>query len=398
MSFPLNPPVMIIAGARTPWGKFTGSLSEYTATDLAVMASKEAIKRSGVPTEKFGHTVMAVTRATSSLDAHHSGRHVGLKAGLPVEAGGFMLNRLCGGSLQSTVSGAYIVALGEADYVLVGGSESSRIVLIQSGNFDSGSDSERARCTTRSGTGLWTHIAGSVWAEPPKSSRRNSGSRARRRICSRFEARLSQRRLRRTAGLKRKSCRSSTRSSAEKNAGGRRNPRATTLEQLAKLRPAYVKDGQVTAGNACGLADGAGALVIGSAKAVERDGIEPLGELLAWSAVGVPPDIMGIGPSPAITKDYQTRRAEASRYRSFEINEAFACQVLSVLKDLGLEQERVNVQGGSVSLGHPLGASGARLTLSLLLQMQRNNVKYGIAAMCIGGGQGMAAVFRNPLV
>jgi acetyl-CoA acetyltransferase family protein len=173
-------------------------------------------------------------------------------------------------------------------------------------------------------------------------------------------------------------------------------PRATTIEDLARLRPSFVKDGQVTAGNACGLADGSAAVVIGSAKAVERDGIEPLGELLAWSAVGVPPDIMGIGPAPAIRETLRRANMKLDDIGLFEINEAFACQVLAVLKDLGLDQERVNMQGGSIALGHPLGASGARLTLSLLLQMKRNKVKYGMTAMCIGGGQGMAALFRNP--
>jgi acetyl-CoA C-acetyltransferase len=175
-------------------------------------------------------------------------------------------------------------------------------------------------------------------------------------------------------------------------------PRPTTLEKLAKLRPAFVKDGQVTAGNACGLADGAAAVVIGSAAAVERDGMEPLGEVLAWSAVGVAPDIMGIGPAPAIRIALERAGLTLDDIGLFEINEAFACQVLAVLKDLGIGQERVNVQGGSVALGHPLGSTGARLVLSLLIQMRRSNVKYGIASLCIGGGQGMAAVFRNPRV
>jgi acetyl-CoA acyltransferase len=138
--------------------------------------------------------------------------------------------------------------------------------------------------------------------------------------------------------------------------------------------------------------------VIGSARAVERDGVEPMGELLAWSAVGVPPDIMGIGPAPAILEVLKRANMRLDDIGLFEVNEAFACQVLAVLKDLGLEKERVNVQGGSIALGHPLGATGARLTLTLLHQMRRNRVKYGITSMCIGGGQGMAALFRNPAV
>jgi acetyl-CoA acetyltransferase len=131
---------------------------------------------------------------------------------------------------------------------------------------------------------------------------------------------------------------------------------------------------------------------------VERDGIEPLGELLGWAVVGVPPEIMGIGPAPAIQEALRRVQLPLDDIGIFEINEAFACQVLAVLKELGIEQDRVNPQGGSIALGHPLGATGARLTLTLLMQMKRRRVKYGISAMCIGGGQGMAAVFRNPAV
>ena len=176
------------------------------------------------------------------------------------------------------------------------------------------------------------------------------------------------------------------------------NPRPTTLEKLATLSAAFVKDGQVTAGNACGLADGAAAVVIGSAEAVERDGIEPLGELLSWSTVGVQPEIMGIGPAPSIKEALERAKLKLDDIGLFEINEAFACQVLAVLKELGLEQDRVNTQGGSIALGHPLGSTGARLTYSLLLQMRRQKIKYGVVSLCIGGGQGMAAVLKNPQV
>jgi acetyl-CoA C-acetyltransferase len=390
---------MIVAGARTPWGKFTGSLNEYTATDLAVLAAKEAIKRSGVPPEKFGHTVMAVTRATSSLDAHHMGRHVGLKAGLPLEAGGFMLNRLCGGSLQSTVSGAYMVNMGEADYVLTGGAESLTNCphSIWKLRFGLGLGEGAIHDTLWDGLvdtycGLGMGPTAEKLAAQYGITREEADLFALRSQTLTAEAQKAGKLAEEIVPVE------YTVKREKKILEADETPRPTTLEQLAKLRPAYIKDGQVTAGNACGLADGAGAIVIGSAKAVQRDGIQPLGELLAWSAVGVPPDIMGIGPAPAIKEVLKRAGLKLDDIGLFEINEAFACQVLSVLKDLGLEQERVNVQGGSVSLGHPLGASGARLTLTLLLQMRRNKVKYGITAMCIGGGQGMAAVFKNPLM
>jgi acetyl-CoA acyltransferase 2 len=398
MSFPLNPPVMILAGARTPWGKFTGSLKEFSATDLAVMCSEEAVKRSGVPKENFGHTIMANTRATSSLDAHHLGRHVGLKTGLPLEAGGFSLNRLCGGSLQATVCGAYMIHFGEAEYVLTGGTESL-------------SNCPHSIWGLRTGLGLgegkmhdtlWDGLVDTFCnLGMGPTAEKLAGQYGITREASDEYAFRSQKL---TAESQKKGLLADeivpveyTVSRKEKgNMTADETPKDTTLEKLAALRPAFVKDGQVTAGNACGLADGAAAVVIGSAAAVERDGLEPLGELLAWSAVGVPPDIMGIGPAPAIRAVLERAKMKLDDIGLFEINEAFACQVLAVLKDLGLDQDRVNLQGGSVALGHPLGSTGARMTLTLLLQMRRRKVKYGISSMCIGGGQGMAALFRNP--
>jgi acetyl-CoA acyltransferase 2 len=400
MSFPLNPPVMVISGARTPWGKFTGSLKQFSATDMAVMCSEEAIKRSGVPKEKFGHTIMANTRATSSLDAHHMGRHVGLKAGLPLEAGGFMLNRLCGGSLQATVSGAYMINFGEAEYILTGGSESL-------------SNCPHSIWGLRTGLGLGQgKMHDTLWdglidtycelGMGPTAEKLAKQYDIKREDADEFAFRSQTL----TAEAQKNGLLAEEIVPVEYTVKRKQtamlemdeNPKDTSLEKLSSLRAAFVKDGQVTAGNACGLADGAGAVVIGSAAAVERDGIEPLGELLAWSAVGVAPDIMGIGPAPAIRTVLERANLSMDNIGLFEINEAFACQVLAVLKDLGLEQDRVNVQGGSVALGHPLGSTGARMTLSLLLQMKRNNVKYGISSMCIGGGQGMAALFRNPQV
>ncbi|MCX6646442.1 MAG: thiolase family protein [bacterium] len=400
MAFPLNPPVIIIEGARTPWGKFTGNLKEFNATNLAVIASREAVKRSGVPLEKFGHTIMAVTRATSSLDAHHLGRHVGLKVGLPVEAGGYMLNRLCGGSLQSTINGAYMINFGEAEYVLTGGAESL-------------SNCPHSIWGLRVGLGLgqgtmhdtlWDGLVDTYCnlgmgptaeklAEMYGITREESDAFALRSQTLTANAQAD--------GLLAEEIVPVEYSVSKKEKAmlaTDENPRSTTIDKLAKLGAAYIKDGQVTAGNACGLADGASAVVIGSAKAVERDGIEPLGELLGWAVVGVPPEIMGIGPAPAIKTLLDRTGRKLDDIGLFEINEAFACQVLACLKDLGLGQDRVNVQGGSIALGHPLGATGARLTYSILKQMRRNKVKYGITSMCIGGGQGIAALFRNPQV
>ncbi len=398
MSFPLNPPVMILGGARTPWGKFTGSLSEFNATDMAVIAAKAAIERSGVKPEKFGHTIMGNTRATSSLDAHHLGRHTGLKAGLPESAGGLMLNRLCGGSLQATVSGAYMIGFGEAEYVLTGGSESLTNCphSIWKLRFGLGLGQGSMHDTLWDGlVDTYCNLGMGPTAEKLATqfgiTREQSDEYA---IRSQTLAAESTK-----AGLFKDEIVPVEYTISRKEKGmleADENPRLTTLEKLQNLRAAFVKDGQVTAGNSCGLADGAACVVIGSAKAVERDGLKPIGELMSWATVGVPPDIMGIGPAKAIPIALERAGLTLDDIGLFEINEAFACQVLGCLKDLGIGYDRVNVQGGSIALGHPLGATGARLTLSLLLQMKRNKVKYGINSMCIGGGQGMAAVFRNP--
>jgi acetyl-CoA acetyltransferase family protein len=400
MSFPLNPPVMIVAGARTPWGAFVGSLKEYSATDLGVMAATAAIERSGVPAENFGHTVMAVTRATSSLDSHHMGRHVGLKSGLPVEAGGLMLNRLCSGSLQATVNGAYMIHFDEAEYILTGGAESLSNCPHSIWGLREGLGLGKGKLHDTLWDGLVDSYCGLGMGQTAEKlaveygiSREASDAYAlqsqARTARAQAESRLAEEIVGVEFAVSRKK-----RAVLDQD----EPPRETTLEQLSGLRPAFSENGQVTAGNACGLADGAAAVVIGSAAAVERDGIEPLGELLAWSAVGVKPELMGIGPAPAIRHVLRRAGLTLDDIGLFEINEAFACQVLAVLQDLGLDQERVNVQGGSIALGHPLGATGARMTLSLLLQMRRNRVKYGISSMCVGGGQGMAALFRNPHV
>lgn len=399
MSFPLDPPVVVLAGARTPWGRFTGSLKEFSATDLGVIAAKEAVKRSNVPPEKFGHTIMGNTRATSSLDAHHMGRHVGLKVGLPVEAGGLMLNRLCAGSLMATVSGAYMIAFGEAEYVLTGGAESLSNCPHSIWNLRSGLKLGQGTMHDTLWDGLvdtYCDLGMGPTAEKLATeygiTREESDEYALRSQMLTAEAQknglLAEEIVPLEYTVKRKD-----KALLEAD----ENPRQTTLEKLAGLRPAFVKNGQVTAGNACGLADGAACVVIGSAEAVERDGLESLGELLAWSVVGVQPDLMGIGPVPATQQALERAGLTIDDIGMFEINEAFACQVLACLKALGIDQARVNVQGGSVALGHPLGATGARLTLSLLLQMRRRNVRYGVSTMCVGGGQGMAAVFRNPL-
>jgi acetyl-CoA C-acetyltransferase len=356
------------------------------------------VKRSRVPPEKFGHTIMGNTRATSSLDAHHMGRHVGLKVGLPVEAGGLMLNRLCAGSLMATVSGAYMVAFGEAEYVLTGGAESLTNCPHSIWNLRTGLGLGQG---TMHDT-LWDGLVDTYCdlgmgptaeklAQEYDISRAGSDEYALRSQILTAEAQtnglLAEEIVPVEYTVKRRE-----RAVLETD----ENPRQTTLEKLASLRPAFMKDGQVTAGNACGLADGAACVVIGSANAVDRDGLEPLGELLSWSVAGVSPELMGIGPVPATRQAIERAGLTLDDIGLFEINEAFACQVLACLKALGIDQERVNLQGGSVALGHPLGATGARLTLTLLLQMRKRNVKYGVSTMCVGGGQGMAAVFRNP--
>ncbi|TAM60733.1 acetyl-CoA C-acetyltransferase [bacterium] len=389
--------VVILAGARTPFGNFGGVLKDLTATDLGVAAAKGAIARSGVPAEKIDDVVFGNVMQTSA-DAIYLARHVGLRSGVPIGVPALTLNRLCGSGLQAIVSAAHDLLLGEATYVLAGGTES----MSQAPHVIRG-----ARWGLSLGQGaledtLWQGLTDSYNKLPMAITAENLAERYGISRAASDEFAL----------------RSQHNAIAARDNGyfgdeivsvevpGPKGTTATisvdegprdglTMERLGKLPARFKKGGVVTPGNASGITDGAAAVVLTTVKQAKADGLTWIGRLVSWSAVGVDPDIMGIGPAVAIPKALQRANLKAQDLHVVEINEAFAPQVLACTKELGYSNGvRLNPHGGAISLGHPLGASGARIAFTALHDLRTNGGGYGIASACIGGGQGIAAVIE----
>ena len=394
--------IVILNGARTPmteWvggragnGKPGGALKDLSAIDLGAVASKAALERSKVPPDIIDHVVMGNALQTSG-DALYGARHVALKAGVPVPVPALTVNRLCGSGIQSVISGAQMILLGEANFVLAGGMENlSQAPFVIRG----------ARSGIRLGQGaledslmvaLRDSYCGCYMAQ-------TSDNLARRYKISREEQDVYAFRSITEGRRAIDSCLLSEEIVPVTPPGREAKPvekddhcfEGATLEGLAKLPPAFGKESFVTAGNASGIVDGAAALVITSARHAEKRDLKPIGRVAAWATVGVDPDQMGIGPVPATRAALKQVGLSVEDVDLFEINEAFAGQYLAVEKELGNPREKTNVNGGAIALGHPLAASGTRLILTLLYELRRRKKRWGVAAACIGGGQGIAAV------
>ncbi|HZS45027.1 MAG TPA: acetyl-CoA C-acetyltransferase [Blastocatellia bacterium] len=385
--------IVFLGGARTPMGEYGGVLRDFTANELGAMAAKAALERAHVAPDQIDHTVMGNALQTSG-DAIYGARHVALKAGVPIDRPALTVNRLCGSGIQSIVSGAQMIQLDEAKTALVGGMES----MSQAPHVIRG-----ARWGLKLGQGqledslmvaLLDTYCGFYMAQTAENLCRDNSIN--REAQDEF-ALLSQKRA-----------------SAAYEAGkfndeivpveikGRKGVELfsrddhmrpeTTLEGLAKLKPSFGKDGFVTAGNASGIVDGAAALVIADAETANRLEAKPIGRIVSWGIAGVDPKIMGIGPVPASRIALDRAGLKLEDIDRVEVNEAFAGQFLAVEKVLGLDRNKTNVNGGAVALGHPLGATGSRLVLTLLHELRREGLKYGLATACIGGGQGIAMI------
>jgi acetyl-CoA acyltransferase 2 len=388
--------VVFLSGVRTGFGSFGGSLKDLSATDLGAVAAAEALARSRVPAADVDHVVFGNVLQTSA-DAPYLARHVGLRIGLSVDTPAVTVNRLCGSGFEAVVQGAQQIVLGESNVVLAGGTES----MSQAPHVVRG-----ARWGLRLGPAaaledtLWEALrdtqCGLSMAETAEKLGERYGIGREAVDCY---AALSQARARDAWGrgdyasevvpvtLKDKRTREPQAWAADEHM----RP-DTTPEGLAKLPPYFRKDGVVTAGNASGICDGAGALVLASAQYAQEHGLRPLGRLVAWAAAGVDPSTMGIGPVPAARRALERAGLVLDDMDLVEINEAFAVQYLAVEQALRLDRERTNLDGGAVALGHPLGASGARITLHLLHALRRRGGRYGLGAACIGGGQGIAVI------
>jgi acetyl-CoA acyltransferase 2 len=385
--------VVIVAGARTPMSRYTGSFSDVSAIDLAAHASKEAIRRSGADPGDFDHAIFGNVMQTSA-DALYGARHVGLKAGLKIEAPAVTVNRLCGSGMESIAQAAQRLLLGEATMVLAGGMEN----MTQAPFVIRG-----ARNGLKLGGGALedTLMAGMTDSYCGLPMALTAEKLAEQHGITRADADAYALRSQQAADAAYKACRvrdelvplevKHGKKSIAVSEDDHRRPE-TTLETLAKLPPSFKKDGIVTAGNASGIVDGAAAVVVTRERTARDRGLKPVGRIVAWAVAGVDPSIMGIGPVPSSQKVLKLAGLSLKQMDRVEVNEAFAAQYLAVEKTLGLNRDKTNVNGGAIALGHPLGATGTRLVITILNELRRNNLRYGLTTACIGGGQGIAMI------
>jgi acetyl-CoA acyltransferase 2 len=384
---------LIVAGARTPMADINTFFRDLPETELGAIAARAALERSGFPPGRVDHVVFG-NAMQSSANALYGARHVGLKAGLPETVPALTVNRLCGSGLQSIATAAGLLALQEADVVLAGGMEN----MTQAPHVVRG-----LRSAVRMGSLVLEDalVAGLMDTHCGFSMSQTAENLAVERGITREEADrfslLSQKRAEaavRAGRLRDEIVPVTVRDRGRDVVVAEDNHRRpdSTLEGLAKLPAAFGGQGYVTAGNASGIVDGAAAVVVASPRAARDIQAAPLGRLVGAAVVGVPPRIMGIGPVPSIREALRRSGLSLEEIDLFEINEAFAAQYLACEKELGLDREKVNVNGGAIALGHPLAATGTRLVLTLLLELRRRGGRFGVASACIGGGQGIALV------
>jgi acetyl-CoA acyltransferase 2 len=391
--------IAIVSGARTPMGRYCGKLKDFTAMELASVAGKAAVERSGIDPKEFDHVVFGNAQQTSG-DALYGARHVGLRTGLPIETPALTVNRLCGSGMQAIVNAAQMVQTGEANVVLAGGMEAmSQAPFVIRGRdgftLAPGGKLEDSLMVALldSYCGLYMANTAELYGEQQGISRQMQDDFALRSQQSadaaykagRFQEELVPVPLRNSKGE----------STGEMFTEDDHRRPQTTIEGLAKLKPAFGKNGTVTAGNASGIVDGGAAVVVMSLETAQKRNLKPLGRIVSWGIAGVDPKIMGRGPVPASKLALQKAGLTLDYIDLIEVNEAFAAQYLAVEKELGLDREKVNVNGGAIALGHPLGATGTRLVITLLYELRRRNKKYGLATACIGGGQGIAMIVES---
>jgi acetyl-CoA C-acetyltransferase len=385
---------VILEGARTPIGRFLGSFAELPAVDLGVLATKEAMRRSGVEPDLIDQTIFGHARQAGN--GPNTGRQVSVRAGVPVEVSAYNVNIACGSGMKAVQLGAQQIALGDSEVVLAGGMENMTRVPFLLDRMRTGyrmGDAQVYDAMYRDG--LLDPLSELLMGETAENLVDRYG-------LSRTEqdefALESQRKA--AAGAQ---ARAAELFAVEAPSGRDivtvtedEHPRPdTTLEGLARLKPVFREEGSVTAGNSSGITDGAAAMVLMSASRAEAEGREPLAGIIGMSWAGVPPEIMGIGPVPATKKVLEKTGLSLADIDLIEINEAFAAQVLACERELKFDRDRLNVHGGGISLGHPIGMSGARIILSLAYAMRSRGVALGLATLCISGGQGLAVVLER---
>src|ERR1700675_1417551 len=391
--------IAIVSGARTPFGRYCGKLKDFSAQEAGAVAGRGAIARAGIEPKEFDHAVFGNAQQTSG-DALFGARHVGLRAGLPIETPALTVNRLCGSGMQAIVSAAQMIQTDEAKIVLAGGMEAMSQAPFVIRGRDGFTLAPGGKLEDSLMVALLDTYCGSYMANTAELYGSQQGIT--REMQDEFALRSQQRA---DAAYKEGRLQEELVPVPLRNAKGEptgeslteddhRRPQ-TTMEGLAKLRPAFGKTGTVTAGNASGIVDGAAAVVIMALEMAGKRSIRPLGRIVNWGIAGVDPKIMGSGPVPATKIALHRAGLTMDSIDLIEVNEAFAAQYLAVEKELGLDREKVNVNGGAIALGHPLAATGTRLVVTLLYELRRRKKKYGLATACIGGGQGIAMVVES---
>lgn len=394
MSSPTD--IVFLSGVRTGFGSFGGSLKDVSATELGAIAGKAAIERAGINPGDVSHVVVGNAMQTSA-DGAYIARHIALKAGCAIETPALTVNRLCGSGFESIVQGAQQILLGESRVVLAAGSES----MSQAPHVVRG-----IRWGAKLGASpaledlLWQGLTDSLCGCPmgttaenlavqygiPRAEVDTYALRSQRAAHTAWENGWFADELCPVPLPNRK-----TKQVEAWAADEHRRPE-TTIDALAKLPPVFKKDGVVTAGSSSGICDGAAACIVASRTFADERGLVPLGRLVSWGVAGVQPEIMGIGPAPAARQALARAGLTLAQMDRVEVNEAFAAQYLAVEKELGLERDKTNAEGGAIAVGHPLGASGTRITVHLLHTLRRIGARYGLGSACIGGGQGIAVI------
>lgn len=389
--------VVIVSGCRTPIGSFGGTLKDISAPKLGAIAIAEAVRRAGIAPDEVGEVIMG--NVLQAGQGQNPARQAAMQAGIPKEVPSFTVNKVCASGLKAVILGAQAIALGDSRVIVAGGMENMSMAPYAV---------PKARWGERMGhdqfldlmihDGLWEIFHGyhmGVTAE--NVAKRYNISREEQ---DRFGL-ASQEKARRA--IKEGRFKEEIVPVEVPQKKGEtfmfdtdEHPRETSMEKLAALRPAFLPDGTVTAGNASGINDSAAALVLMAESEARSKGLEPMARIRSWASAGVDPAYMGTGPIPATRKALERAGLGIQDLDLVELNEAFAAQSLACIRELGLEMERVNPNGGAIALGHPIGASGARILVTLIYEMKRRGARFGLATLCIGGGQGCAVVIEAP--
>jgi len=391
--------IAIVSGARTPMGRYCGKLKDFTAQELGAFAAQGAIERSGIDPKEFDHVVFGNAQQTSG-DALYGARHVGLRAGLPIDTPALTVNRLCGSGMQAIVNAAQMIQTDEAKMVLAGGMEAMSQAPFVIRGRDGFTLAPGGKLEDSLMVALLDSYCGLYMANTAELYGEQQGIT--RQMQDEFALRSQQMAdaVYKEGRLQEELVPVPLRNHKRELSGemftedDHRRPQ-TTMEGLAKLRPAFGQSGTVTAGNASGIVDGGAAVVVMSVEQAQKRNLSPLGRIVNWGIAGVDPKLMGRGPVPATKLALQRAGLTLDYIDLIEVNEAFAAQYLAVEKELALDRSKVNVNGGAIALGHPLGATGTRLVITLLYELKRRKKKYGLATACIGGGQGIAMVVES---